>query len=113
MNNIFKNNELKFYMYGALLLISLFYVYYFSTRFSTVITVKKDFVKSQGRYSSNMIGTESGEVYKVSYNFLVGAFKSSEILNQMDAGKTFKISGYGKRVPMLGLYPAIVSAQEI
>jgi len=86
-------------------LIVLFYVYYFSTRFTTVITVK-----TNGRYNSNLIGTKSGAVYKVSSNVLIG---SSEILNRIEKGNTYQITGYGRRVPMLGLYPVIVSIKEI
>jgi hypothetical protein len=74
---------------------------------------KDDIVKTNGRYTSNLIGTESGAVYKVSSNVLIGAFGSSEILNRIEQGKTYQITGYGRRVPMLGLYPAIVSINEI
>lgn len=114
-NNL-KNVPEEIKVYGSLFigLIVLFYVYYFSTRFTTVITVKKDdIVKTNGRYNSNVIGTVSGAVYKVSSNVLIGAFRSSEILNNIEEGKTYQITGYGRRVPMLGLYPMIVSIKEI
>ena len=103
-------------VYGSIIigLIVLFYVYYFSTRFTTVITVhKEDIVHTTGRYIDNMIGTTSGEVYKVSSNALIGAFNSAEILNNVEKGNTYRVTGYGRRVPALGLYPVIVSIKDI
>jgi BRCT domain type II-containing protein len=88
-----------------------YYVYYFSTRFTKVqITVKNDFIKANGKYSANMIGATDGEVYKISSNMLIGFFVSSEVLATLEEGKTFLISGYGKRVSMLGMYPMITDA---
>lgn len=99
-------------MLGAFLV--LFYVYYFATRFSNVqITVKKDdLVKANGRYSSNMIGTTDGRVFKVSTNPLIFAFNAGEILNQLDEQTSYTVSGYGRRVPMLGLYPQITAIKK-
>lgn len=95
-------------------LILVFYLYYFSTRFTSVITVKKDdIVKTNGRYARNMIGAESGAVYKVSTNILIGAFSATELLNRIEEGRTYRITGYGRRVPVLGMYPTIVSAEEV
>jgi len=114
--NILKNIPKEIKVYGSLFigLAVLFYLYYFSTRFTTVITVKKDdIVKTNGRYNSNLIGAESGEVYKVSSNVLIGTFSSSEILNRIEVGKTYQITGYGKRVHILGLYPVIVSIKQV
>ena len=46
-------------------------------------------------------------VFGVSTNLLVFNFKASELLNQIEEGETYFVSGYGKRIPMLGLYPKI------
>jgi hypothetical protein len=106
-NQIYEENKLFLQFVG--ILVALFYVYYFATRFSDVhITVKKDdMIKTNGRYNSNMIGTTDGRVFKVSTNPLVFAFTASEILNELEEGVTYNVSGYGRRVPMLGLYPQI------
>lgn len=46
-------------------------------------------------------------MFGVSTNLLVFNFKASELLNQIEEGETYFVSGYGKRIPMLGLYPKI------
>ena len=101
---------------GAIIvfLLVVYYIYYFSTTFTNEsITVKNDFVKTNGKYSSNMIGTTDGKVYKIASNVLIGFFKSSEVLATLEEGKTFLISGYGKRVSMLGMYPMITKATPV
>ena len=98
---------------GAIIvfILAVYYVYYFSTQFTNEqITVTNEFIKANGKYSSNMIGTTDGKVYKISSNMLIGFFDSSEVLATLEEGKTFLISGYGKRVAMLGMYPMITKA---
>jgi hypothetical protein len=36
---------------------------------------------------------------------------SAEVFNKIDIGKTYKIEGYGKRIPFLGFFPVIISAK--
>lgn len=85
-----------------------------STKFSNhVITIKKDDITKasmNGRATRNLIGDTTGNIYSVSSNPLLLFFKSAEILNMLEEGKTFKISGYGKRIPMFGVYPQITHA---
>tara|TARA_B100001250_G_scaffold395356_1_gene400176 strand:- start:74 stop:415 length:342 start_codon:yes stop_codon:yes gene_type:complete len=99
---------------GAIIvfLLAVYYVYYFSTQFTNeqITVVKAELIKANGKYSSNMIGTTDGKVYKISSNMLIGFFDSSEVLATLEEGKTFLISGYGKRVAMLGMYPMITKA---
>ena len=93
---------------GAIIvfLLVVYYIYYFSTTFTNEsITVKNDFVKTNGKYSSNMIGTTDGKVYKIASNVLIGFFKSSEVLATLEEGKTFLISGYGKARVYVGDVP--------
>lgn len=110
--NVYTENKLFFQIIGVFLV--LFYIYYFSTQFSNVeITVKKDdILKATGRYNTNMIGTTDGRVFSVSTNPLIFRFNASELLNHFEPGKTYIVSGYGKRVPMLGLYPHITAVQK-
>lgn len=106
--------ENKYFIQFVILLIAMFYMYYFATRFSHVtITVKKDdIIKTNGKHSSNLIGTTDGRVFQVSTNPLVMAFAASEILNTLEEGVTYTVSGYGRRVPMLGLYPQITMVHK-
>lgn len=104
-------------MYGTIIavLVVLFYVYFFSTRFSNrIITVKKDdIIKASGKYSQNLVGATNGSLYSVKSNPLILFFKSAEIMNQLEEGKTYMISGYGIRIPMINTYPQITSAELV
>jgi pyruvate dehydrogenase complex dehydrogenase (E1) component len=110
-------NELKFYGIILVIFLGIFYVYYMSTKFSNhVITIKKDDMTKasmNGRISRNLIGDTTGNIYSVSSNPLLLFFKSAEILNMLEEGKTFTVSGYGKRIPMLGVYPQITHASPM
>lgn len=109
--------ELKFYGTIIAILVALFYIYYISTRFSNrVITIKKDDIikaSMNGKGTSNLIGDTDGNIFSVSSNPLVFFFSSAEILNQLEEGKTYSVSGYGTRIPMLGAYPQITKAVPV
>jgi len=77
------------------------------------ITVKSKFIRPSGRYSQNMIGDTDGNTYIVSNYILIWNFKSAEIYNSMDVGKSYIISTYGIRLPFLGLFPNIVQTTPV
>lgn len=94
----------------------IFYMYYHGTKFENrEITIKKDNIfkaHELTKRTSNLVSTDTNEIYRVSSNFLILFFKSSEILSQLEEGQTYMISGYGSRIHWLGLYPQITFAQK-
>ena len=40
-------------------------------------------------------------------------WESLEVFNSMDTNKRYKVSGYGIRVPVLGMFPIIVKAKKV
>jgi hypothetical protein len=108
------SDENKLFFQILSVFIVLFYVYYFSTKFNNVpITVKKDMIQTDGQFIANIIGTTDGRVFKVSTNPLILAFNASELINTLDKESTYLVSGYGRRVPMLGLYPEITAVKKV
>ena len=108
--------QMKFYVTVLAVFMAVFYTYYFFTRFThRKITINKDdMLKSNGQSASkNLVSDSNGVIYSVSSSPLILHFTSSEVLNTLEAGNTFIISGYGKRVPFLGLYPQIVSIKPV
>ena len=108
--------QMKFYVTVLAVFMAVFYTYYFFTRFTDrKITINKDdMLKSNGQSASkNLVSDSNGVIYSVSSSPLILHFTSSEVLNTLEAGNTFIISGYGKRVPFLGLYPQIVSIKPV
>lgn len=104
---------------GVLVIVMIvqFCMYYHNTKFENrEITIKKDDIfkaHQMGRRASNLVSTDTNEIYRVSNNFLILFFKSSEVLSQLDEGKTYLVSGYGSRVPWLGLYPEITEVRAV
>lgn len=108
----YKSMEFKIYITLFVLTISVFFVYYMSTRFENKYIIVDDnkLLKSSGKKSHNLISDTDGNIYKVSNSWMIFHFNSSEVLNSLKPGKAFMISGYGVRIPTLGMYPLIISA---
>ena len=105
-------------VYGAVFwLIILLYIISVIVTYSNYnvkrITVKSKFMGSYGRYPNMMIGDTDGNTYMVSNYIFVGNFKSAEIYNSMDVGKSYTVATYGIRVPLLGMFPNIVQATPL
>ena len=109
------NTQFKMYALFVAVFVVLFYGYYTYTRFQNkAIIIDDQLLKTSlsGERSSNLISDTDGTIYKVSNAPLVLHFRSAEVLNTLNnkSGNTFFVSGYGIRVPVLGLYPIITSA---
>lgn len=92
-----------------------FYGYYFFTRFSNkVIEIDQQMLKAStsGNKNMNLVSAKDGTLYKVTDAWLLLHFKSAEVLNVLTnkTSEIFYVSGFGMRVPALGLYPVITSA---
>ena len=100
--------QVKLYVVFVVVFVAMFYGYYVFTRFQN----KEIVIESMsGDRSSNLVSDTNGVVYKVSNAPLVMHFESAEVLNTLNkSGRTFLVSGYGTRVPVLGLYPVITFA---
>lgn len=99
-------------IYIIIFLIIIFYVYYALTRFEKVITVKSEFTHTAYKYGNTFVTDKNDNVYKIHNNALLLSFNAIEMLSVLENNKTFKITGYGVRVPWLGLYPIITSVKE-
>ena len=106
--------QIKLYTVFVAVFVVMFYGYYAFTRFENKeITIDDQLLKASmsGDRSSNLVSDTDGVVYKVSNAPLVLHFRSAEVLNTLNkSGRTFLVSGYGARVPVLGLYPMITVA---
>lgn len=90
-------------------LASFFWVYYFLTRFETDITIKREVVKGNrsGRYNMNLIASEDGRIFQLQNHAFILYFDSSEVIVRLQPGKSYRVRGFGRRVPPLGMYPQI------
>ena len=104
-----QQEQQKTIMYLVLIFVIVFYMYYFFTKFENV-TIKinnNNLLKATGEFSENLLSDDKGNIYKISNNLLILYFTAAETLNKLESGKSYIVSGYGKRIPLLGLYPQI------
>ena len=105
-------NEFKTLMYVLAVVVIVFYIYYFATRFEKTIVVKSEFVHAQHTKGNTFVATKDNEVFNVQNNALLMSFNAVEIMSKLEPGKKFKVAGYGVRVPWMGLYPVITDVKS-
>ena len=105
------NNKLAILI---LILIIFYCVYTYGTYYSKTITIENIYYYSKSQKGGlNTVSDTNDNVYVVKNNILYLFFTSAELLNYFKKGKKYKITGYGWRVPILNLYPNILSAHEV
>ena len=110
---LFFNNLPLFITVVILLPVLIRCIYVYSTPFSRTITIKQKNDYSRGRTISNTVADVTGEVYEVANSYPVLHFTASENWSTLEVGRTYKITGNGIRVPILSLYPNIVTIKTV
>lgn len=87
-------------------------IYYYLTKFERTITVDEKYAYSSKRRGQTISDTNN-VVYVLRDLLVLFHWTSVDLFNEIDVGKTYKIQGYGIRVPFLGWFPNIISAKLI
>jgi len=87
-------------------------IYYHLTKFERKITVDEKYAYSSKRRGQTISDTNN-VVYVLRDVLVLFHWTSVDLFNEIDIGKTYKIQGYGIRVPFLGWFPNIISAKLI
>ena len=85
----------------------------YGTHYSKIITIEHNFPLLTTRGGQNTISDTNKNVYIIQNQLLYMFFTSAELYNYLNTGKRYKITGYGLRIPILNMYPNILSAKEI
>lgn len=88
-------------------------LYIFFTRFERTITVDEKYTHGSRKNYYQKLSDTDGNIYVVKNSIIMMHWTSMELFNKLDIGKQFRISGYGVRIPFLGIIPNITSAVEI
>lgn len=104
------NSLIYFFAIAFIIYIVIALILSFSNHTVKTITVKSKTEYSSGRAHYNMIIDTNGNTYFVTNSLFIGVFNSAEIYGSMDVGKSYSVSTYGVRIPILGLFPNIVKA---
>ena len=122
-NPLFKDSEFMVYKtliwyFVAVFVIMLLFqlILLLFTRFERTITIDSNLAygSGSGKYSnvSNMVGDTEGRVYKIRNVLLLWKFRAAEIQATLKSGNSYKVKGYGLRIPFLGMYPTIYDAEK-
>jgi hypothetical protein len=98
----------KFYIYASIIYICMFYIYFFSTKFKRIITIKDDFIIGINKEIYNIIHDTNNNIYIIDNRYMLLHFNAAEILSNIEKNRKFQITGYGIRIPFLNLYENII-----
>ena len=59
------------------------------------------------------MATEEGEVYKITDLLFKGKFNSSDIYNELDIGKKYKVEITGVRIPIFSMYKNLNKVEPV
>lgn len=82
-------------------------ILYFATHFKKDITIKDKYIRYRRSASNYNVVDTNGKIYKVGNVWFKGDFNRAEDYQRLEKGKSYNVSGYGIRVPLLDMYPSI------
>ena len=71
------------------------------------ITIKDKYIKNGGKSGKYLIVDSNGNTYQVTDLLFKGKFNSTDIYNQLEIGKTYKVEISGKRIHIFSMYQNI------
>ncbi len=111
MNKFFFNNKTIIIFFIIIIIINIVYTY--GTKFEKKITVKEINNLYVYKSSGNFLSDTNNNIYRISNSIFYLFFTSTELYEKIDPNKTYNIKGFGLRIPIIGLYPQIISADLI
>lgn len=88
-------------------------IYFYSTKFEETITIKEKYQRVVGRTMKYLIVSENDTSYNISNVWWKGDFNKADDWVELKVGKTYKIHGFGKRLPFLSWFRNIYAFEEV
>jgi hypothetical protein len=82
-------------------------ILYFGTQFTKNITIKDKYIRYRRSASNYHVVDVEGNIYQIRNVWFMADFNRAEDYQTLEKGKIFNVSGYGIRIPFLGMYPSI------
>ena len=76
------------------------------------ITVNDKYIKRSGETDIYLVVDENKNTYKITDLFFKFKFNSTDIYNELEIGKTYKVKTSGFRIKVLSEYPNINKVEE-
>ncbi len=98
---------------GPLLYATGLYFIQYSNEETIEITVKDKYIKRKSNDDIYMVVSENDDTYKIIDMIFIGKFNSTDLYNQLEVGKTYKITVTGIRNNFLSEYKNINKIEEM
>lgn len=108
--DIYKLNKPFIFLVVFFLITSMVYSYF--TVFEKIITVKEKDSMRTGKYGKNIISDTDGNVYTIENSMFYDFFTAMELFTKIELNQSYKVKGFGYRIPILGMYPNIIKASK-
>ena len=85
-------------------------IYAYSTRTHKIITIKSSNYFKSSNKGYNLILDTNNNSYQIRNSIYYLFFTAAELYQELEINKTYKITYYGYRIPILNTYPIIIDA---
>ena len=82
-------------------------ILYSTTKFEKEITISEKYIRYRRRGSNYNVVAEDGTIYRIGNVWFKGDFNRADDYAKLKEGQTYKVTGYGVRVPFLDMYKTI------
>ena len=86
---------------------------YLTTYFEKEITVSNKYVRTTRRSSRYHVVDQNDENYRINNLWFKGDFNRGDDYGLLKEAGTYKVKGYGIRVPILNMYKNIYSVEKV
>lgn len=83
------------------------FILYTSTKFEKKITIKEKYMRGYRRQGDYFIVDTDNNVYRLADLWFIGEFDRGDDYAKIEDGKTYVIKGYGKRIPVISMFPRV------
>ena len=88
-------------------------IYAYSTKTYKTITIKNSNYFKSSNKDYNLILDTNNNLYQIKNSIYYLFFTAAELYQELEINKTYKITYYGYRIPILHMYPIIIDATII
>jgi hypothetical protein len=82
-------------------------ILYYTTKFEKTITIKEKFTRYRRKGSNYNIVDTDNNIYQIGNVWFKFDFNRAEDYTKLELNKTYKVKGYGIRMPVLDMYKTI------
>lgn len=102
-----------YYIIVFVLLVIMQMIYSYATYFTKTITIKEKESLKNGKYGQNVVADTDGNIYSISNSIFYLFFTSTELYTDVNESQRYQVSGFGYRIPILNIFPTIISATKV